>query len=83
MRRWTGFFLGSPRRAVITLSFLAILGAIHHFAPGTLSTIANGVVGELSPLLSMLFYYGLVFFFIFLGLRTMFRPFCRERGARR
>ncbi|MBT4894904.1 hypothetical protein HON59_02485 [bacterium] len=83
MRRWIRFFLGSPRRAVVKLSFLAILGVIHYFAPGTLSTIANGVVGELSPLLSMLFYYGLVFFFIFLGFRTMFRPFKKGKGARR
>jgi len=83
MRRWIRFFLGSPRRTLITLSFLATFGVIYHFAPGTLSTIANGVVVELSPLLSILFYYGLVFFFIFLGFRFIFKPFSKGRGARR
>lgn len=83
MRRYIIFFLGSPRRATITLSFLAILGAIHYFTPGILSTVANGVVGELSPLLNTLLYYGLAFFFIFLGFRIMFKPFKKGGGARR
>jgi len=78
MRRWIRFFLGNPRRASVTLISLMLLGAIHYFAPGTLSVIANGVVRELSPLLNTIFYYGVVFFFIFLGFRLMFKPFLKK-----
>lgn len=85
MGRWIRFFLGSPRRALATMSSLAILGVINYFKPGTLSVVANGVVGELSPLLNMLFYYGLIFFFILLGFRIMFKPFIKvkKKSARR
>jgi hypothetical protein len=79
MRRSFRFFFGSPARFTATALTFATLALIHYFAPGVLWSVANGVIEELSPLLSMLLYYGLVFFFIFLGFRIMLKPWLGKK----
>ena len=73
--RWFGFFFGTPRRFLVTALAVTTLALIHHFSPGTITNVVHGLVGELSPLLNMLFYYGLVFFFLMLGYKLLLKPF--------
>jgi len=82
MRRWLRFFLGSPRRALVTFTVVIILGAIQHFAPGAIQNVATNLVAELSPLLKMVFTWGLAFFLLYLGFKVMLKPFFPKRGKR-
>ena len=74
-RTWLAFFLGTPRRFLATALAITALALIQHFAPGTLSKAANGLVGELEPLLKMLLNFGLVFFLLILAYRILLRAF--------
>ena len=74
-RTWLGFFLGTPRRFVLTALAITTVALIQHFAPGTITKVANGLVTELEPLLKMLLNFGLVFFLLILAYRILLRAF--------
>ncbi|MBI4118533.1 MAG: hypothetical protein HY455_03300 [Parcubacteria group bacterium] len=80
MQRWFRFFFGSRVRAGTTTLALIVLGAIHYFAPGTLTQIAVGTVDELGPLLNMVLVYGIAFALLIWAFRLLLRPFTGKRG---
>ncbi|HRY31334.1 MAG TPA: hypothetical protein P5328_03045 [Candidatus Paceibacterota bacterium] len=51
MRRWIRFFFGSPRRAVATLSVVAILWLVNWTNPGLIAGVAMRTMHELQPLI--------------------------------
>lgn len=77
-KAWSRFFFGTPRRFVLTVLAITTLALIRHFAPGTITQVVRGLVGELEPLLTMLFYYGLVFFLLRLGFKLILKPLIRK-----
>jgi len=83
MRRWFRFFLGSPLRATLTILTLVIFGVIHNFFPGTLQATATGVAGELSPLLNMVFSYGILSLIVFLGYRLILSPLFGKKSRKK
>jgi len=74
MKRWIKFFFGTPNRFITTALAVTALGVIQYFAPGTLFSVAVSIVEELGPLLNFALYYGLVFFFLFLGFHIILKP---------
>ena len=76
---WFRFFLGTPRRLVVTLGVTAALAAIHLVAPGIIQQTFTGLLNELAPI----FYFVLIIALVLFGFKIMLAPFFPSKGEKK
>lgn len=54
MKRWMRFFVGSPRRFLVTAAVVVTGAAFTHYYPGRLFAALQQLISEMSPLLVFL-----------------------------
>lgn len=80
MGNWIRFFIGTPRRSIVTASVMA--GIFFLLFPSVLRKLLVGFMREICPLLSPLFQITVIVLIIVFTIRVIFRGGRRENKRR-
>jgi len=73
MKKWFKFFLGTPRRAAITIGSIVFLCLLCEFAPEVMEDICTTVAEGLRPILELIFHFGIVITILLIGLALIWK----------